>query len=56
MDDGFKKEETMAWWGMKERYYTFDTHGFHFVVLDGNKKDVPWCWLYRRRTAKVVKK
>ncbi|GGW45789.1 metallophosphoesterase family protein [Arenibacter certesii] len=42
MDDGFTKEETMAWWGMKERYYSFDSNGFHFVVLDGNKKGAPW--------------
>ena len=41
MDDGFKREETMAWWGMKERYYAFESNGFHFVVLDGNKKDTP---------------
>ncbi|HBE72143.1 MAG TPA: alkaline phosphatase [Planctomycetaceae bacterium] len=35
-DLGFKREQTMEWWGMKSRYYSFDVGGWHFVVLDGN--------------------
>ncbi|MBT6654862.1 MAG: alkaline phosphatase, partial [Flavobacteriaceae bacterium] len=35
-DFGYKKEETMRWWKMQKRYYSFDLNGFHFIVLDGN--------------------
>lgn len=35
-DFGFKREETMQWWGMESRFYSFDLGGWHFVVLDGN--------------------
>ena len=42
MDHKFTKEQTMKWWGMKERYYSFDQHGWHFIVLDGNKPGAPW--------------
>ncbi|MDO5979017.1 metallophosphoesterase family protein [Flavivirga spongiicola] len=42
-DSGFTREQTMAWWGMKERYYSFDQGDFHFIVLDGNDKNPkPW--------------
>ena len=42
-DFGFKKEETMKWWKMKKRYYSFDYNNFHFVVLDGNDNNPkPW--------------
>jgi len=42
-DFGFKKEETMKWWKMKKRYYSFDYNNFHFVVLDGNDNNTkPW--------------
>jgi len=30
------KEEVMNCWGMKEKYYSFDKGGFHFIVLDCN--------------------
>ncbi len=30
------KATIMTLWGMKSRYYSFDTDGFHFVVLDRN--------------------
>ncbi len=35
MDKG-TKEETMAFWGMTNNYYSFDKGDFHFIVLDGN--------------------
>ena len=38
-DGGYKREQTVAWWKMPSRYYSFDRGGVHFVVLDGN--DVP---------------
>jgi len=42
-DAGFTREQTMAWWEMKERYYSFDQGDFHFIVLDGNDKNPkPW--------------
>ena len=42
-DLGFKREQTMEWWGMEERYYSFDLNGWHFVVLDGNDQN-PGQW------------
>lgn len=43
MDHGFSKEQTMAFWGMPERYYSFDKKGVHFIVLDGNDQNPqPW--------------
>lgn len=42
-DGGFKREEAMAFWGMKSRYYSFDSSGYHFIVLDGNDPNPkPW--------------
>ena len=34
VDFGFKKDETMKWWGMNKSYYSFDKGGLHFIVLD----------------------
>ena len=31
-DFGYKKEETMKWWKMDKRYYSFDYNNFHFIV------------------------
>jgi predicted MPP superfamily phosphohydrolase len=43
MDGGFSREETMEFWGMKKKYYSFDHNGFHFVILDGNDPNPkPW--------------
>ncbi len=36
-DGGFKPEQTVAYYGMPARYYTFDGGGFLGVVLDGNE-------------------
>lgn len=42
-DLGFTREQTMAWWQMEKRYYSFDNGGLHFIVLDGNDKNPkPW--------------
>lgn len=35
MDFG-TKQETMRFWDMKEKYYSFDKGNFHFVIMDGN--------------------
>lgn len=32
----FTREETVEYWGMKDRFYSFDARGVHVVVLDGN--------------------
>lgn len=34
--DFSSKRETMDFWEMGEKYYSFDCKGFHFVVLDAN--------------------
>ncbi len=42
-DLGFTREQTMDWWQMKKRYYSFDQGSFHFIVLDGNDQNpAPW--------------
>lgn len=38
-DGGYEREDAVKFLGMPSRYYSFDLHGFHFVVLDAN--DVP---------------
>jgi predicted phosphodiesterase len=37
-DGGFTREQTLEFWGAKDKYYSFDLSGYHFVVLDGNDK------------------
>ena len=37
-DGGFTREQTLKFWGAKDKYYSFDLDGYHFVVLDGNDK------------------
>ncbi|NQT36908.1 MAG: metallophosphoesterase [Planctomycetes bacterium] len=42
-DHGFTKQQTIRWWSMQGRYYSFDVKGWHFVVLDGNDANPrPW--------------
>ena len=41
MDGGFTKEQTIAYLGMKAKYYSFDKKGFHFIILDGNDTTDP---------------
>lgn len=36
MDGGFAREDTVAWYGMPGRHYSWDEGPVHFVVLDGN--------------------
>lgn len=36
MDGGFSREHAVAYFGMPHKYYSFDTGGIHFIVLDGN--------------------
>ena len=38
-DGGFTRQQTIDYWGMDARFYSFDHKGVHFIVLDGN--DVP---------------
>ncbi|NOY43002.1 MAG: alkaline phosphatase [Planctomycetes bacterium] len=41
----YEREETVEYWGMESRYYSFDVKGIHAVVLDGNDqgpKEEPW--------------
>ncbi len=40
-DGGFTREQTVAYWKMPTRYYSFEAGGFHFIVLDGNDKTDP---------------
>ena len=37
MDGGYRPEETVEFYGMPSRYYSFDLGGVHLVVLDGNE-------------------
>ena len=37
-DGGFTREQTLEFWGAKDKYYSFDLGGYHFMVLDGNDK------------------
>ncbi|KIO75466.1 alkaline phosphatase [Pedobacter lusitanus] len=36
-DGGFTRDQVVAFWKAKAKYYSFDANGFHFVVLDGNE-------------------
>ena len=43
MDGGFTREQARAFWGMPKNYYSFDSKGVHFIVLDGNDPNPkPW--------------
>ncbi|KKO90026.1 alkaline phosphatase [Sphingobacterium sp. Ag1] len=39
-DGGFTKQQALAFWDATSPYYSFDNKDFHFVVLDGNEKDL----------------
>jgi len=45
-EHGFTKDQVMAFWNSKGKYYTFDQNGYHFVVMDGNdinpEHTTPW--------------
>ena len=38
MDGGFSRDETLSYFDMPAKYYSFNIKGFHFIVLDGNDK------------------
>ena len=47
-DGGFTREQTMEFWGMKSKYYSFDENNVHFTVLDGNDANPkPWSGYHR---------
>ena len=47
-DGGYTREQTVAWWNMKSKYYSFDKGHIHFVVLDGNDPNPkPWSGYHR---------
>ena len=47
-DGGFIRKQTMKFWGMESRYYSFDSYGYHFVILDGNDPNPkPWSGYHR---------
>lgn len=37
-DGGYRREQTVEYYGMPARYYSWEQGGFHFVVLDGNDR------------------
>lgn len=39
MDGGFTPEQLVEYWNAEGRYYSFDSEGYHFSVLDGNDTD-----------------
>lgn len=39
IDGGFKREQVVAFWKAKGKYYSFDQKGYHFVVLDTNENE-----------------
>jgi len=39
MDGGFTREQVVEYWKSEGRYYSFDSKGYHIVVLDGNDTD-----------------
>ena len=38
MDGGFTRRQTLDYWKVKDKYYSFNMSGIHFIVLDGNDK------------------
>ncbi len=41
MDGGARRQQTVAYMSMPDRYYSFATKGWHFAVLDGNDPSDP---------------
>ena len=41
MDGGYTREQSVSYFSMAGRYYSFDMKGWHFVVLDGNDPETP---------------
>lgn len=38
IDRGFTHDQVVEFWNAKGKYYSFDTNGYHFVVLNGNER------------------
>ena len=38
IDGGCSWDQVLAFWKMRQRYYSFDHGGWHFLVLDGNER------------------
>ena len=39
MDGGFTRDQTVKYWNALGKNYSFDSKGYHFIVLDGNDED-----------------
>ena len=39
MDGGFTRDQVVKYWNALGKNYSFDSNGYHFIVLDGNDKD-----------------
>ena len=39
-DGGFTREQVIDYWKAQGTYYSFDSKGYHFVILDGNDEDI----------------
>lgn len=37
-DGGFTHDQVVDFWSAKGKHYSFDTNGYHFVVLNGNER------------------
>lgn len=38
-DGGYKRDQTVEWWGSPGRHYSRDVEGLHLVTIDGNDPD-----------------
>ena len=38
VDGGFTQDQVVSFWNAKDKYYSFDKNGYHFVVLNGNER------------------
>lgn len=38
IDGGFTQDQVVDFWNAKGKYYSFDTNGYHFIVLNGNER------------------
>src|SRR5690606_36766234 len=36
-DGGFSHDEVVRFWNARDKYYSFDFNGYHFVILNGNE-------------------
>jgi len=37
-DGGFTHDQVISFWNAKDKYYSFDLAGYHFIILNGNEK------------------